>query len=120
GLDVVEQPRELSQPLRADFFMAGHAKVDAVDVHGNLPCDEVETLPLLSSGAEKIVGDHLEDIDAVQRIEDSGRELRTPTEADAIRHQLPQPPQPPPPPPQPPLLEPQLEPPSEPTRLDHK
>src|SRR5262249_39479838 len=105
-----------------DFLVAGQTKIDAVDVHGNLPCEEVETASLLSPGIEKIIGDDFEDIDAVQCIEDSGRELRPPTEADAVRHhQLPQPPQPPPPPPHPPPPRaPHLEPPSEPPRWGTK
>src|ERR1700730_14429386 len=63
---------------------------------------DLEGLPVSPAGGEVVGGDHLEDINLVERLKNPRRKLGTPAKTDAIvLHQLPQPPHPPPPPPHP-------------------
>src|SRR5262245_27338546 len=107
-LDLIDQARDAIEPLLAHGLCACQAKRDRVNLNRHLARNHLECLTLAPTRIKIIVGDHFKHVDLVERIEDPCREFRTPPEAHAIAHQLPQPPQPPPPPPHPPppLLEP--------------
>ena len=55
-----------------------------MNLNRHLACNHLECLPLPTARIEMIVGDHLKHIDLVEQVEDSHRQFRTPTEANAI------------------------------------
>ena len=106
------------EPPALDRRRRGEAEAHAVQRDGNLRGERAERAALAAARVEVVVGDHLDDVDAVEVREDRRGQLRPPAESEAVRHASvppppPQPPHPPPPPP-PPHEEPHDEPHDEP------
>ncbi len=115
----VHQPRHAVEPRVIDRDGGGEAERDAMQQHRHLRRQRAQRAELAPPRAEVILGDHLDDVDAVEMGENAGGELGPPAQAEAVVAQLPpHPPHPPPPPPPPPHpLLPQLEPLEEPQPL---
>ena len=116
GLDVIDEAGNPIEPPCAHVFGTRQTERNAMNVDRHPARQRLQRFAVAAACIEVIVGDDLQHVDPVERIENPDRQFGTPADACAIGHQLPQPPQPPPPPPQPlpplPQDEPQLVPPS--------
>jgi hypothetical protein len=116
GPNAVDQPGKLIQPPVIDRPCRGESERHAMDADRNFSSEGPQR-PLGAARLEEhTFGNDLDQIDALARRENRGRQLWMPGQADAVRHQLPHPPQPPPHPP-PPHEDPHDEPDVEPQEL---
>jgi hypothetical protein len=101
GPNAVDQPGKLIQPPVIDRPCRGESERHAMDADRNFSSEGPQR-PLGAARLEEhTFGNDLDQIDALARRENRGRQLWMPGQADAVRHQLPHPPQPPPHPPPP-------------------
>jgi hypothetical protein len=106
GAGLLDQPGHPVEPRIIDRRGRGKAERDAVEQQRHLRGQGPERAKPGAVGAEVILGDDLDDVDAVEMRENAGREPGPPAQAEAVACQLPHPPHPPSPPPDDPQLEP--------------
>ena len=81
---AIDQARQRRDPFRLDRCCGAKAQTKAVEHHRDLRREGSQGANLALRGVKKIIGDHFNEIQAVQMADNSRCQLRTPTQADLI------------------------------------
>ena len=95
GSNAIDEPRQPVETTGINRCRRRRAERDAVHEERHLMCERLERTRRARRGAELLLGNDLDDVDAIEVGEDPGRERRLPRQAE-VGHEPPHPPHPPP------------------------